>query len=60
MKPRARSAAVAEEVAKLSPAEQGEAVRLLEKYYRNLNRSRRHEADLLTSVANGLNDPRGD
>jgi hypothetical protein len=48
-----------EEVAKLSPQDQEEAMRLLEKFYRNLARSRRHEADLLASVASGLTDPRG-
>jgi hypothetical protein len=50
---------IAEEVLKLSPAEQDEALHMLETYYRNLNRARRHEAHLLTSIANGLEDPHG-
>jgi hypothetical protein len=50
---------VAEEIEKLSPGEQERALRLIEKFYRNLARSRRHEADLLASIANGLRDPHG-
>jgi hypothetical protein len=47
------------ELAKLSPVEQDDALRLLERFYRNLARSRRHEAHLLASIANGLSDPHG-
>jgi hypothetical protein len=47
------------ELAKLSPGEKQEAVCLLEKFYRNLNRARRPESDVLASIANGLHDPHG-
>jgi hypothetical protein len=50
---------VVEEIEKLLPGEQERALRLVEKFYLNLARSRRHEADLLASIANGLHDPRG-
>jgi hypothetical protein len=50
---------VVEEIEKLSPGEQERALRLVEKFYRNLARSRRYEADILAAVTNALHDPRG-
>ena len=50
---------IREEIERLSPHEQAEVTGLVEKFYRNLARSRRHEADLLASIASGLTDTRG-
>jgi hypothetical protein len=50
---------IREEVEKLPPMEQDEVLRLMEKFYRSWERSRRHGAELLGHIANALHDPRG-
>jgi hypothetical protein len=50
---------IREEVEKLPLIEHDEVLRLIERFYRNLEKSRRCEADLLRRIANGLTDKHG-